>query len=55
LVRVGPITALTDVQWLCLGMAAAALAGMATLRRRFPVRPVPPPAVPRPPVEAAAR
>jgi len=53
-VRVGPIHFLTDVQWLCLVMAAVALAGMAVLRRRYPVRPEPRPSS-RLPLEAAAR
>ena len=55
-VRVGPIHFLTDVQWLCLAMAAVALAGMAVLRRKYPCRPRRPPRrPPRPPLEAAAR
>jgi len=53
-IRVGPIHFLTDVQWLCLVMAAVALIGMALLRRRFPVPPAPRPA-PRLPLEAVAR
>jgi len=51
LIRVGPIHFLTDVQWLCLGLFALGLTGMAILRRCFPV---PPPALPLRPVEAAA-
>ncbi len=39
-VRVGPIHFLTDVQWLCLGLFALGLTGMAILRRFFPVPPV---------------
>jgi len=35
-IRVGPIHFLTDVQWLCLGMAALAVAGMAVFRRKYP-------------------
>ncbi len=57
-VRVGPIHSLTDVQWLCLVMAAVALVGMAVLRRRYPAPPLSPPAPPpvtRLPLEAAAR
>lgn len=53
-VRVGPIHFLTDVQWLCLGMAAVALAAMAVLRRKYPVRPEPRPAS-RLPMEAIAQ
>ena len=53
-VSVGPIHVLTDVQWLCLAMGAAALAGMAILRRTRPVQPAPPSA-PRRPLEAVAR
>lgn len=54
LVHVGPIRFLTDVQWLCLGIATVALTGMAVLRRKFPV---PPAALPPPlrPVEAAVQ
>ncbi len=40
LVTVGPIHFLTDVQWLCLGLFALGLTGMAILRRCFPVPPV---------------
>ena len=40
---------LTDVQWLCLAMAAVALTGMAVFRRKYPVHP----AAPRMPMEAA--
>jgi len=56
-VKVGPIHFLTDVQWLCLVMAAVALAGMAVLRRRYPVPPPSPPVSPvtRLPLEAAVR
>lgn len=53
-IRVGPIHFLTDVQWLCLGMASVALVGMALLRRRFPVTPAPRTGL-RVPLEAAAR
>ena len=53
LVRVGPIHFLTDVQWLCLGMATVALTGMVILRRKYPVPPVPPAPSPRP-LEVAA-
>jgi len=53
-VKVGPIHFLTDVQWLCLVMAALALVGMAVLRRRYPARPEPRPSS-RLPLEAAAR
>ncbi len=44
-IRVGPIHFLTDVQWLCLGIFAVGLSGMALLRRRYAVPPVavPPP------------
>ncbi len=54
LIRVGSIHFLTDVQWLCLGLFALGLTGMAILRRYFPV---PPPALPLPPrpVGAAVR
>ena len=54
IVQVGPIHFLTDVQWLCLGLAAIALSGMVILRRKYPV---PPALLPRPPrsVEATAR
>ena len=54
IVKVGPIHFLTDVQWLCLVMAMVALAGMAVLRRRYPVQPKPRPTA-RLPLEAAAR
>ena len=56
LVHVGPIGFLTDVQWLCLAMAAVALVSMVVLRRKYPVPPPPaaPPVAPRP-LEAAAR
>lgn len=40
---------LTDVQWLCLAMAAVALTGMAVFRRKYPFHP----AAPRMPMEAA--
>ena len=40
LVTVGPIHFLTDVQWLCIGLFALGLTGMAILRRYFPVPPV---------------
>ena len=53
-VRVGPINFLTDVQWLCLAMAALALVGMATLRRKYPVQHEPRPSA-RLPLEAVAR
>ncbi len=54
LVSVGPIHFLTDVQWLCLGIFAVGLIGMALLRRKYAVPPmvVPPPTRP---VEAIAR
>ena len=54
-IKVGPINFLTDVQWLCIGLFALGLLGMALLRRFFPVPPqaaLPPP--PKP-VEAAVR
>lgn len=54
IVRVGPIHFLTDVQWLCIGMAAIALTGMAIFRRKYPVPPVPPTAE-RLPMGAVAR
>jgi len=56
IVRVGPIHVFTDVQWLCLAMAALALVGMAVLSRKYPAPPAPaaPPAL-RPPLEVAAR
>lgn len=57
-INVGPIHFLTDVQWLCLGMATLALTGMIVLRRRYPVPPPAPSAAPpvtRLPLEAAAR
>jgi phosphatidylglycerol:prolipoprotein diacylglycerol transferase len=53
-IRVGPIHFLTDVQWLCLGMATVALTGMVLLRRKYPVPPVPPAPSPRP-LEVAVR
>ena len=40
-IKVGPIHFLTDVQWLCLGMAAIALTGMTILSRKYPVPPLP--------------
>ena len=40
LISVGPIHFLTDVQWLCLGIFAVGLTGMALLRRKYPVPPV---------------
>ncbi len=58
LIKVGPIHFLTDVQWLCLSMAALALVGMVVLRRKYPAPPPAPPAAPpvlRPPLEAAVR
>ena len=55
-VTVGPIHVLTDVQWLCLAMAAVALGGMAFLRRKYPVPPpASPPPAPRVLEEAATR
>lgn len=55
-IKVGPIHFLTDVQWLCLAMAAVALIGMMILRRKYPVGPkaMAPPPAPRA-LEAAAR
>ena len=54
-INVGPIHFLTDVQWLCIGLFALGLIGMAILRRFFPVRPAAAlPSMPRP-VEAAVR
>ncbi len=53
-VTVGPIHFLTDVQWLCLGLAAIGLTGMAILRRRYPVPPSARP-LPQRPVEASVR
>lgn len=44
---------LTDVQWLCVAMAAVALVGMVVLRRKYPVPPAPAASPPRP-VEAIA-
>ena len=54
LIRVGPIHFLTDVQWLCLAMAAIAVFGMAILRHKYPVPPLALPRTPRS-VEATAR
>lgn len=54
LIKVGPIHFLTDVQWLCLGMAVIAVAGMTVLRRKYPVTRLAPP-TPRLPMEVAAR
>ena len=53
LVRVGPIHSLTDVQWLCFGIAAIALTGMVAFRR-FPLTPANPGIKSRP-LEVAAR
>ncbi|MGI4792242.1 MAG: prolipoprotein diacylglyceryl transferase [Janthinobacterium lividum] len=54
IVRVGPIHVLTDVQWLCLGLAVIALSSMAILRRKYPVPPIMRSLPPRP-LEATAR
>lgn len=54
LIRVGPIHFLTDVQWLCLVMAAVALTGMAIFRWKYPVPPATPAEMPLR-MEAAVR